>query len=55
MNVAWILGGVALILLALVMRDAWRHRRVTIAMRARLLVVLVFALVLAWLQFWRPG
>jgi hypothetical protein len=55
MNLSWNLAGVALILLALVLRDVWWHRRLTIAMRARLLVVLVFALVLAWLQFWRSG
>ena len=43
---------VAAVLLALVLKDLVRERRLTIAARIRLLVALIFLLVLAWHQ-WR--
>ncbi|MEY4766824.1 MAG: hypothetical protein RI907_3497 [Pseudomonadota bacterium] len=48
----WVLIGVSAVLLLLVLRDGWRHRGFTLAMRIRLTVILVFALVMAWQHVW---
>jgi branched-subunit amino acid transport protein len=46
----WILAIVAAVMLALVLRDVVRERRITPAAKARLLVALIFAAVLVWLS-----
>jgi hypothetical protein len=50
----WVLLAVGLVLAGLVLRDVWRERRWTLAVRARLMVIAAFALVICWLHFTRP-
>jgi hypothetical protein len=45
----WILAIVGAIMLGLALKDLARHRKITPAVKSRLLVALVFAAVLAWL------
>lgn len=44
-----VLSVVAALMLALAVRDLLRHRRVTPAVKARLLIVCIFALVVIWI------
>lgn len=47
----WIMVVVAAVLLALVLKDLIRERRLTLAAKIRLLVVLIFVAALAWNQW----
>lgn len=47
----WIMGVVAAVLLALVLKDLITERRLTVAARIRLIVVLIFGAALAWNQW----
>ena len=47
----WVLTIVAAIMLALGLKDLAIHRRITPAVKARLLVAIIFSAVVAWLVF----
>ncbi len=51
----WILAIVGAIMLVLAFKDYLRARRVTPAVRTRLIVAAIFAAVLVWLSLYPPG
>lgn len=53
-SVQWVLAIVGAIMLALALKDAVRFRRMTPAIRTRLLVAAIFAAVLVWLHMHQP-
>lgn len=50
----WILAIVGAIMLALALKDLAKHRKVTPAVKSRLILVFIFAAVLVWLSIHQP-
>lgn len=51
----WVLAIVGMLMLALALKDLARERRVTPAVKTRLIVAFVFAAVLVWLALFQPA
>jgi ABC-type Fe3+ transport system permease subunit len=54
LDAVWILAAVGAILALLIARDGIRERRWTLAMRARLFVIVMFIVAIAW-SLWGRG